>query len=214
MIVLFSLNKRQGMQIEIPNNMDKKFKKTFSIFAVLLIGFGLVGYSMLVKPNKQAIKNDVLRMRQPEKVVAVNYPSTQQGLRSNIEVAKNLAEQLDEESKQLLNAGAMGFFERLFKKKNLSVMRIQYSKMMMLHLKAMTAIFKSHRQFRGFQKLQELEFRNLINKSDYLVSLYVSKESLLFAGDQGLGAEIQITMKLYNKERMHFDRKMLSIAMN
>lgn len=194
--------------------MEKKFIKTFSICAVLLVGFAVVIQVVAAKHNKPAVKNGFLTVRQPEKGLVVNYSSTSTGLISNIEVAKKLADQLDDEAKHLLDAGSMGFFERLFKKKNLSSMRLEYTKMMMLHLKAMTAVFKSHRQFRGFQKLQELEFRNLINKSDYLVSLYVSRESLLFAGNQGLEAEIQITMKLYNKERMHFDRKMLSIAVN
>lgn len=106
----------------------------------------------------------------------------------------------------------MGRVDRWLNKKDFDDMKMKYSKNMMAHLKAMTVVFTVHRQSREFQKLREFDFQNMIRKSDYLLSLYITKESFIAAVQNGLREEVHKILDLYNSERKYYDKKMITIT--
>lgn len=92
-------------------------------------------------------------------------------------------------------------------------MQKQYSNEMLAHLQAMSRIFRMRRETRGFAKLREFDFQNMIRKSDYLLALPMTRGSLeALLQDKSMGKKIQQTLALYNRERLNFDQKVFTIA--
>lgn len=153
------------------------------------------------------------RLRQTRSGVIVNTLS-KRDIKLNYEMhsALSWAERIDQQVIPLMEVSSMGQIERWMKNKDLDSMKMEYSKNMISHLKAMTVVFKSRRQSRGFLKLREFDFQNMIRKSDYLLSLYLTKESFNLATENGLGEEIEKVLNLYNHERVQYDQKMITIA--
>lgn len=154
-----------------------------------------------------------LRLRQTRSGVIVNSLSKRDiKLNSEMQSALLWAERIDQQVMPLMEVSSMGRLERWMKKKDLDAMKMEYSLNMIRHLKAMAVVLQSRRQSQGFVKLREFDFQNMIRKSDYLLSLYLTKESFNLAVENGLEEEIGKVLNFYNKERVQYDQKVITIA--
>lgn len=161
------------------------------------------------------VQNHALTMRQPISGVSVYKMPKRQELEINMQAAKRWAERLDTQSLHILAVSSMSGFDRWRRGVDIESMKTQYSKDMIAHLKAMTSILKARREKGGFKKLREFDFQNMIRKSDYLLSLNVTKVSFEHLKKDDSESEIvHKVLAQYNQERMRFDHKMIVIAEN
>lgn len=176
----------------------------FVAFAILAAELTLVG-----------VQQRSLAMRQPISGVSVYKMPKRQMLEMNMQSAKRWAERLDTQSLHLLAVSSMSGFDRWRRGVDIDSMKTQYSKDMIAHLKAMTSILKMRREKGGFAKLREFDFQNMIRKSDYLLSLSVTKSCLEhLSKEEGSTETVREVLASYNQERMQFDHKMIAIAEN
>lgn len=155
------------------------------------------------------------RLRQPEKVSHVQGFTNNWVLESNFVMARTGAEALDAQSMRLLDSTTMSRWERWRDNVDLYAGQKQYTQDMLAYLKAMTKLLKMHRESRGFVKLREFDFQNMIRKSDYLLALPVTRASLAaLLEDQEIAEKIQTILGLYNQERQQFDQKVFTITKN
>lgn len=181
---------------------------------------GFVGLALLASElTLVGFKHRGLIARQPITVGTVQIPVQTLGkpraLQMNIQAAKRWADRIDAQRAMLMEASAMSPWQRWRKNVNIEMIKKQYSEDMVSHLKAMTAILKARREGGGFQKLREFDFQNMVRKSDYLLSLNVTKAILEFANQNEDFAKLfKEVLTHYNKERLHFDHKIVTVAEN
>lgn len=155
------------------------------------------------------------KVRQPQRVSSVQGLARDRVLENQFAMAWKWAEALDAQSFRLLESATMSPLSRWSQNVNLFAMQKQYSHDLLAHLQSMTRIFKLRRESRGFAKLREFDFQNMIRKSDYLLALSVTRGSLeALMEDQVTAVKIQQTLHLYNQERKRFDHKEFTIAGN
>lgn len=197
----------QGTRFEVLLIMAKKLFVFLKSATLFLVVFAVTASSFASPRGK--------RLRQTRSGVIVNTLSKRDiKLNSEMQSALLWAEHIDRLVMPLMEVTSMGRIERWLKKRDLDAMKMEYSKSMIFHLKAVTVVFKSRRQSQGFLKLREFDFQNMIRKSDYLLSLYLTKESFNLATENGLGEEIEKVLKFYNQERVQYDQKMITIALD
>lgn len=193
------------MGIETLGNMTIKLliflRNAVLFFAVFAIGAS--GFASYQAKKMKTPRNGVIVHRLGAREAKLN---------SDMQLAKLWAERVDAQVTPWMEVSSLGRVNRWLQNKDFDAMKIEYSKSMMAHLKAMTVIFTAHRRSRGFKKLREFDFQNLIRKSDYLLALYVTKESFMAAEQEGLGREVRRVMSLYNRERAQFDQKIIILA--
>lgn len=141
----------------------------------------------------------------------VSKPNIGNTLRS----AVVLAESLDDKAGRIIDAMSVSRFNKWLHNIDEKNMKAQYAEELMVHMTRMTALFGAHRQGGPFAKFSELEFQNLLVKSDYLLSLAISRESLQFAHHKDVFAKrFSAALAAYNVERVGFDQKMIRFAFN
>ncbi|WII73716.1 hypothetical protein QJS83_07485 [Bdellovibrio sp. 22V] len=180
------------------------------------MAFGFVAFAILAAElSLVGVQRQALIMRQPTSGVSVYKMPKRQMLEMNMRSAKRWAERLDAQSLHILSVSSMSGFDRWRRGVDIDSMKTQYSQDMIAHLKAMTSILKIRREKGGFAKLQEFDFQNMIRKSDYLLSLSVTKSCIEHLSNEGDSTElVREVLASYNQERMQFDHKMISIAEN
>lgn len=159
-------------------------------------------------------------MRQPrkgavaQKVARAKQDKIEMQLRHRMQSARGSAERLEEQVPVYLNALSMNAFQRWSKGIDLDILRKDFAAGMLVHLQAVSDLMKMRRdrggQLPGFQ---DFAFKNLLNKSDYLLSLDLTKDSLELTSSQGRDLEaFNKILTNYNLERASFDKKTLRLA--
>ncbi|QDK38342.1 hypothetical protein [Bdellovibrio sp. NC01] len=159
-------------------------------------------------------KKRVLKMSQPQKgaivKTVVSTPKKQPNVTPVLRSASVLAESLDEKAGAIINSMAMNSIQKWIHNVDETKLKAEYAEELMVHMTRMTALFSAHRKAGPFAKFSELEFQNLLVKSDYLLSLAVSRESLEYAQHRDLFARrFSTALAAYNAERLGFDQKMI-----
>ncbi|MEN0057981.1 MAG: hypothetical protein AAGB31_04050 [Bdellovibrio sp.] len=169
--------------------------------------------------DSHASKTDSLRgeslfpeLRQPANGVSVKKVFSRDGTQRAMDIARHSADRLDQQATIILELSGMGWLEKWHRRANIQEMRAQYSREMMTHLHAMTNLFQKRRQLRGFKKLQEFEFQNMVRKSDYLLSLVSTQKSLESISDDKTAQRLQSILEQYNNERQKFDQHLIVLA--
>lgn len=154
-----------------------------------------------------------LNMRQTRKVSSVSFAGSNRQVQNYIRSASTLAESLDAKAGEILDAMEMSPLRKWVSGVDEDNLKAQYAEELMVHMKRMTVLFKIHRKSGVFRKLNEFEFQNLLVKSDYLLSLAVSRQSLQEARNKAVfSARFATTLAEYNTERVGFDQKMIRFA--
>lgn len=162
------------------------------------------------------VKKPVLKMRQTQKVSAVTAVGSDiRAIQNCLKSANTLADSLDDRAGKIINTMSLSAFNRWWNHVDEDQMKAQYAEELMVHMSRMTFLFKEHRKHGPFSKLNEFEFQNLLVKSDYLLSLAISRESLEAARKNTAFAKtFETALAAYNTERVGFDQKMIRFAFN
>ena len=144
--------------------MMRKYQAYFAILVVVVAVTALFGF-----------KGHNPKARRPQIGVTV-HPATKRFLfHKNIVEAKQSAERLDAQARGLIEAKAMGYWERWTKTIDLKKMEDRYARDVVKHVSAMTEVMKIRRENGGkLRALHEFDFQNLLRKSDYLLSLKIT----------------------------------------
>lgn len=178
-----------------------RFKKSFAL--VITISLLATGSWASVAPGKAN-----LIMRQPLKVSASAKNGVVAQNRLHISAAIASAEKLDRRIPVFLEAASLGTLQRWRMGVNLNALEQDYNRDLMKHIAAMTDVLRSRREQRGFKKWQEFEFRNLLAKSDYILAVPMTRQSLS-AQKNFLNAQKMLLE--YNRERLYFDGQKISL---
>lgn len=133
-------------------------------------------------------------------------------IQDKMSAAKNWADRMDAQTFQILQASSVGPLQRWIQGSSLSYMEKQLSRDAIEHLRTMADVMRTRRELGGFKKLREFDFYNMLRKSDYLLSLEMTRKSLKdLSKDKTLGSKFRETLSLYNQERLMFDQSYLEI---
>ncbi|HEX7673263.1 MAG TPA: hypothetical protein VF412_03780 [Bdellovibrio sp.] len=162
------------------------------------------------------VKKSNLKVRQTQKVSAVTADGSKtRAIQNCLKSANTLADSLDDKAGKIIDAMSQSAFKKWWNNIDEDQMKAQYAEELMVHMSRMTFLFKEHRKRGPFAKLNEFEFQNLLVKSDYLLSLAISRESLETARRNTTFAKtFETTLAAYNTERVGFDQKMIRFAFN
>lgn len=189
--------------------MRTKITKLNQVIVLMCLGVILVAS----EGAKAAARRENPKMRQTQRVSSVHDLAKLRVLENQFGMARKWADSLDRQSWRLLKYSTMSPLSRWSQNVDLFSMQKQYSNEMLAHLQAMSRIFRMRRETRGFAKLREFDFQNMIRKSDYLLALPMTRGSLeALLQDKSMGKKIQQTLALYNRERLNFDQKVFTIA--
>ena len=156
----------------------------------------------------KAVKN--LNWRQPQIVAAIQRMATDVEVQSDIQAATDIADRLDKKSGKLHQMMSLNSLQKWLAHIDDDRLKQEYANDMMLHLSRMSALFRSHRQFGMFPRFKEFEFQNLLLKSDYLLSLWVTQRSIESAAkEKNFSERVKNILTEYNSERMRLDQKSL-----
>lgn len=151
------------------------------------------------------------KMKQPTKGTAV-YRMAPPTLKLALNKAKASAESLDKQIGRYLQLSSMGKFERWRKSVNINGVQVEYSQRVLAHLEAMGELMKLRREHkRNFKKLYEFEFRNLMLKSDYVLSVNTTRAALeTGTRNPEFSKALEKAFSNYNSERLALDGKMIA----
>ncbi len=193
--------------------------KALKYSALLLVGTALfVAELAHAKPHSKG-----LSMRQPKKAAVTQKVSKQKAarfekadlqMRHRMQTARASAERLEEQVPVYLNALSLNAFQRWSKGVDLNILRKDFAAGMLVHLQAVSDLMKLRHERGGhLPGFHDFAFKNLLNKSDYLLSLDLTKDSLELTSAQGrdLGSFNKI-LRTYNAERARFDNKTIRLA--
>lgn len=159
------------------------------------------------------VKKSGPKARQTQKVSVVTSPGNMREIQMNIRSASLLAENLDARAGQIIDAMSKSRWEKWLRGIDEDRMKAEYAEDLMIHMSRMTSLFRSHRKTGPFARFNEFEFQNLLVKSDYLLSLAVSRQSLEFAHHKELfKTRFNSALAAYNTERVGFDQKMIRFS--
>lgn len=154
-----------------------------------------------------------LKMKQTKKVHAVTLSAAQSRSRQALRIASGLAEQLDEKAGVILKFESLSWWRKFLDHVDENKLKAEYADELMQHMTRMTEFFYTHRKQGPFAKFSELEFRNLLLKSDYLLTLAISRQCLEVARhNESFKRGFDTVLAAYNTERMAFDQKMVRFA--
>ncbi len=161
------------------------------------------------KPRKAPLK-----MRQTQKVSSVTRvgktPIVKPNVVNTLRSAVVLAESLDDKAGRIIEAMSLSPFKKWLRNIDEDKLKAEYAEELMVHMTRMTTLFGTHRKSGPFAKFNEFEFQNLLVKSDYLLSLAISRQSLEYAHHKELFAQrFNSALAAYNAERVGFDQKMI-----
>lgn len=163
-------------------------------------------------------QNKGLSMRQPRKVSVAQKVARQEKkdlqLRHRMQAARGSAERLEEQVPVYLNVLSMSAYKRWSQGVDLTVLRKDFASGMLVHLQAMSDLMKLRRDNGGkLPGFQDFAFKNLLNKSDYLLALDLTKDSLELSSVGGKDLEVfNKILSNYNLERGLLDNKALRLA--
>ncbi|WP_413584670.1 hypothetical protein [Bdellovibrio sp. HCB274] len=182
-----------------------KFKVV--VMAVLAL---LMGFSAAEAAGKKAL----IKMGQP-KLVSTVSKSWQRNVINDIYAATASAENLDAQLEPLMNADGFGVWQKWKRGINEAKLQQDFTKDLKQHLSIMAVLFKKHSQYKNFDRVTEFEFQNLVRRSDYILSLPVSRKAVESSFSQArMANDFKNVLAAYNKERMQFDSKSIQLARN
>jgi hypothetical protein len=152
------------------------------------------------------------KVRQPQKVAAV-HNSWQRELNYDLVAALSSAENLDSQLEPLMNASGMSFLQKWKRGIHEAELQKRFADDVSAHLETMAMILKKRSRVGTFNQLNEFDFQNLVRRSDYILAVSVSRDSL----KEGLRSEkfakkFEKVLAAYNQERVRFDNKMINVA--
>lgn len=154
-----------------------------------------------------------LEVRQPLKGLGVHKMSSSEILNRSMKSAAKSADRLSAQVQNILEVTSMGTIERWRKGIDLSLVKEDFSRGVVEHMKSVTQVLKIRAQSGGrLAGIKEFEFLNLMNKSDYILSVYVTQESLKHALQNDTQSVVAEAVASYNKERSRFDQKVLRVT--
>ncbi|WP_210415626.1 hypothetical protein [Bdellovibrio sp. ZAP7] len=184
--------------------MLSKFKVVVMVVLTLFMGL-----SAAQAANKKAL----IRMRQPQKVSPVSK-SWQREVVSDLFAATASAENLDSQLEPLMNAAGFSYIQKWKRGIDESSLQKTFSKDLKSHLQVMAMLFDKHTQYKKFDRVSEFEFQNLVRRSDYILSLPVSKNAIQETmGGAKFASEFKTVLAEYNKVRQRFDSKSIQLAL-
>lgn len=184
--------------------MSSKFKVVVMVVLTLFMGL-----SAAQAANKKAL----IRMRQPQKVAPVSK-SWQREVVSDLYVATASAENLDSQLEPLMNAAGFSYWQKWKRNIDESSLQKTFSKDLKSHLQIMAMLFEKHTQYKKFDRVSEFEFQNLVRRSDYILSLPVSKNAIQeTTGTAKFASDFKMVLAEYNKVRQQFDSKTIQLAL-
>ncbi|WP_413568217.1 hypothetical protein ACLWBD_11145 [Bdellovibrio sp. HCB117] len=173
--------------------MNKKMLLFLRTAALCFVGLAIMASELALVGAKSTHPT----VRQPTNGVAVQPLSKRRhDISLHMQTAKRWAEVLDTQSSEILKASSMGTLQRWRQNIDLTTMKTQYAEGTLAHLKSMTSLFKVRRQMGRFKDLKEFDFQNMVRKSDYLMALPTTKESL-----DTEDPEIERVLVTYSQER-------------
>ncbi|WP_413575039.1 hypothetical protein ACLVWU_12325 [Bdellovibrio sp. HCB290] len=185
--------------------MLSKFKVVVMVVLVLSMGLSAA---------EAAGKKSLIKMGQTKKVSTVSK-SWQRYVINDIYAATASAENLDAQIEPLMNAEGFGVWQKWKRGINEAKLQQDFTKDLKQHLSIMAVIFKKHSQYKKFDRVTEFEFQNLVRRSDYILSLPVSRKAVESSiVKAGVAADFKNVLLAYNKERMQFDSKSIQLARN
>ncbi len=149
-----------------------------------------------------------LKVRQPLKVAAMAKNGIAGEIRQRLATAVASADRLDRQIPDYLRVSSLGVLQRWKRGVDLSTLERQYTQDLASHIIAMTDLLRSRREQRGFKKWQEFEFKNLLAKSDYILAVPMSRQSLIA---QRNSLDTQRMLLEYNRERLYFDGQKIAL---
>ncbi|WP_413582008.1 hypothetical protein [Bdellovibrio sp. HCB288] len=180
-----------------------KFKVVVAVVLTLLMGLSAA---------EAANKKSLIKMGQPKKVSAVSK-SWQREVIADLYAATASAENLDSQLEPLMNASGYSYFQKWKRGIDEAALQKQFAKGMKSHLQIMAVLFEKHGKSKKFDRLNEFEFQNLVRRSDYILSLPVSKQAIEASMSvKKFSADFRLTLDAYNKVRMRFDSKSIQLA--
>lgn len=133
-------------------------------------------------------------------------------IQDKISAAKSWADRMDAQTFEILQASSVSPLQRWMQGSSLSYLEKQLSRDTVEHLRTMADVMRTRRELGGFKKLREFDFYNMLRKSDYLLSLEMTRKSLKdLSQDKAMAAKFRETLSLYNQERIMFDQSYLEI---
>lgn len=174
----------------------------FSIFVLMTCQIGKAS---------QSEKN--LKKKQPQNVAAKNNFISDIQIKGDLCSASEMAERLDKKASKLLNVMSLNAVNKWMAHIDEGRMRYEYAEDLMQHMHRMSEIFRLHRKVGPFTRFKEFEFQNLLTKSDYLLSLIVTKRSIDSAnGKKEFLTKFKAVLAEYNAERVGYDQKMIQFS--
>jgi hypothetical protein len=154
-----------------------------------------------------------LKKVQPQIVAAKNNFISDIQIKGDLRAASEMAERLDKKAKKLLNVMSLNAVNKWIAQIDEDRMRYEYAEDLMQHMHRMSAIFRLHRKVGTFARFKEFEFQNLLTKSDYLLSLVVTKRSVDSANSKKeFLPKFKAVLAEYNAERVGYDQKMIQFS--
>lgn len=178
-----------------------RFNKSFALIITISLLAGAAGASV-------SSERSSLKMRQPIKVAAMTKRGDGAIIQQKINSATASAERLDQRIPDILQATSGNILQRLKAGVVLRQIENQYAQDLAAHIAAMTEVLRTRRGLRGFIKWQEFEFKNLLVKSDYLLAVPMTRQSL---SAQRNSLEVQKMLLEYNRERLYFDGRKITL---
>lgn len=178
------------------------------LFSLLVLAEGASARSHKNGPSVRQTKKVAKSKNKSQKVAAINPDAARL-----LFMADENATKLDAYTQELIKISSLNGWQRWTQNKDASKVKKEFSFELQKHLSLIAEIFKIRSLNKGrLPQYQEFEFQNLLRKSDYLLSLDFSRDSLEFARkNKDFSASFGKTLISYNEQRFHYDGK--SIAM-
>lgn len=187
----------------------------FNLKNLILILFSLVmfaGGASARSHTKSHSKS--LSMRQTKKVAQSPKMAVNPQVARLLYMADENTEKLDAYSQDLLKIYSLSMWQRWSERKKISDVKQGFSSEMQKHLAILAELFKIRSHQGRLLQYQEFEFQNLLRKSDYLLSLDFSRDSLEFARrNKDFSASFGKTLISYNEQRFNYDRKSIEMKL-
>lgn len=177
------------------------------IFSVLVVAGGVEAKNLRKSPTMRHAKHHKKAPKSPK--MAVNRQVSELLLS-----AEARAERLDLYVQELLQLSSMTAWKRWSQNKDIDSVKKEFSFEMQNHLALMAEIFKIRGRHSRLPQYQEFEFQNLLRKSDYLLSLEFSRDSLNVARkNKDFSTSFGKTLISYNEQRYKLDGKTIEVKL-
>jgi hypothetical protein len=181
----------------------------FTLKNLILILFSLLVFAEGASARSHKKGPDV---RQTKKVAKSPKMAIDPQVGRLLYMAEENAIKIDGYTQELLKISSLSAWQRWTQNKDVAKVKQAYSSEMQKHLNIIAEIFKIRSHKGRLLQYQEFEFQNLLRKSDYLLSLEFSRDSLEYARkNKDFSASFGKTLISYNEQRFHYDRKTIEL---